>query len=198
MTGIKTERGLQFSVRARYAKHRYIQPAQPIVIHEFIVYPYLRLLRPRRNYAQHRGREDRRAEAFEHAYALIALLHIKPAQILNAAHRFPYSLIAEACLTQTYPLLCKFSVMRQQRHEIRRKSRLTPARLCTRYLFSRYIYYPKLNTPGRHRLVKYLVEHLRIRVLTAQQAVPVHFSAGLECLIVLVNRFLSAHISTLL
>ena len=151
------------------------------------------LLRPRGDYSRDDGGDARRAEAFQHADAFVPLLHVEAPHVLAAAYRVADALVAEVRLAQAYPLMRKFRLLAEQRHEVCRKGVLPAAGLCADDVLGRAIYRAKLNSARSHRLVEYLVEHLRVRVLPLYQAFLAAFLPGLQGYRILLCCFLSAH-----
>ena len=186
---VVTQRGLELGKTSPMAEIHLILPAQAVKVHEFVVNLHRLVIRVQGYHPGDIGGYGGRAEAFEHADALVALLHVEAPHVLAAADRVAYSLVAEMRGAELYPLGGEFRVGVQQRHEVGGESIAPPLALGSHDLVGGYVYDAQVYAPGHHLVAEYLVEYLQIRIAPLKDALPIGLLSGLQCLSVLSARF---------
>ena len=111
------QRFLQAGKAALLRKVQPVQPAQRVILHEFVIFTnFRRIIEPRHN-AGNGGKNRIRAKIFQHTDTFVALLDIKAAHVL-----IRFNGIVDALFhmghAQGKPLAGKLSVFGQQRHKV--------------------------------------------------------------------------------
>ena len=198
VVGVKAQRGLQLGIVADAVEMHLIQAAQPVKVQKFIIDPHSRIIGIDRQNARDIRADGRRVEALEDADALVALLHVEAAHIFKATDGIRDARVAQVRLAERDPLACKLRPKIQKRHEIRGKRRLPPRRICADDLRDGNVQYAEIDAARDRAAAQPFLEHLRIRIASAVDAIAVAFLPGLERLPELLQRLLSAHIRHLL
>ena len=146
---------------------------------KFIIDPHSRIIGIDRQNARDIRADGRRLKAFENAHALVALLHVEAAHIFKAPDGIRDARVAQVRLAERDPLACKL-------------------RICADDLRDGNVQYAEIDAARDRAAAQPFLEHLRIRIASAVDALAVAFLPGLQRLPELLQRLLSAHVRHLL
>ena len=196
MPRLVAQGGLELGEAAQLEELHLIEPRQLIELHELIVPLHSQILAFRREHADDRAGDGGGAVAFEDADALVALLHVEPAQILIALDGVADALVAQVGFAELHPLGAELGVNRQQRHKAGGKGRLAAGALGADNLIDGDFNESQVHPSGAHGLHQNLVEHLGIGVATPEHIGAVVLLPLLEGALILIHGFGKTHASS--
>ena len=158
---------------------------QLIEAQKLIVELYGRILRINRENARDIAADARRAEAFQYADALVALLDVKAAQILIALDRLADTGITQMSGAEIDPFRAKLRIGIQQRHEVAGKSCLAADDLGADDQFGGDLDHAKLLATGAVALVDNFVQRGRKRISAVGHGIAIVFLSRFQCLRIL-------------
>ena len=152
---------LQARVAAGFGELQRVGVDQRVIPHEFIIQAHRGVLAVAGHHPGDVGHHAAGAEKFQHADALVALLHVKLPQILEAAHR-----VADALLqmgrAEGGPFGGELGPHIQQRHEIGGKGGGTPRRLGADHQFQRHFDQAQRQLVFHLHVLEQVVQHRQV------------------------------------
>ena len=148
---------LELGEAAPVAEIHLVLPAQAVEVHKLVVDLHRLVFGIYGYHPRDVPGYTGRAEALEHAHALVALLYIEAPHVLEAADRVADALIAQVRGAELYPLGGELGVLAEQGHEVGGKGRAPPHALRAHDLLGGNINNPHVHAPGHHRVGQYLV-----------------------------------------
>ncbi len=95
MIRLKAQSRLKLGKAAGAAEIHPVKSGEPVGVHEVIIRPHRRIIGPCGNHPDYIAGDRGRVVAFQHADPLVALLHIKPAQVFKAPDGIPDALVPQ-------------------------------------------------------------------------------------------------------
>ena len=191
------QRFLQAGKAALLGEGQRIQAAQRVIFHKFIVQADLLVVAVLRHHAGDGGRNGVRLEIFQHADALVALLHIEAAEVFKAADGVADAFLHMG-LAQRDPLAGEFGIRLQQGHEVGGKRRRAPGRLGAHKQLKRDFHRADGQLAFDIGALQDIVQHRQVRVLAGRHLFAVIFLCSFPGAQILFSGFHTIHRSSLL
>ena len=196
---------LQARKAARLGEAQRVGVDERVVVHELVVQAHFGRVIVAGHDAGDVGRHAAGAKEFEHAGALVALLHIKAAHVLKAFQRLADAFV-QVGGAEVGPLGGKLGAAAQQRHKVAGKRRRAPRRLGAHQQVQRHLDEAQRQLVFDLDVLQDIVQHRQKRRLTGRglfAVVPLgqflRFQVVFQCLCVrhgkvLLWQFIQIHI----